>query len=265
MLLAQLALCVIPAAATDAPEAAAVAAPAPARVDVWQNISACTELHDNRGTKDPWGKSGEYLKFLGVAPTMEACADSAVAWKNSSDASQRCLSTCWWHTPQNQSVLNQCYCRVTPTWMPLPSPEADSAVLEWPCASAGDCSYNGRCAATGGGCECAAGWTGVRCGELALLPVNRSAPGFRDVTSDGRNVSSWGSPILWDEESQKWHGWASSMTHGCGINAWETNSEIVHIIGDAPTGPFARAEVFAPPFAHEPDVVRGPRGEWVML
>jgi len=23
-------------------------------------------------------------------------------------------------------------------------------------------------------------------------------------------------------------------------------------------------EVFAPPFAHEPDVVRGPKGEWVM-
>ena len=54
------------------------------------------------------------------------------------------------------------------------------------------------------------------------------------------------------------------MTHGCGINAWETNSEIVHIIGDLPTGPFTQAEVFAPPFAHEPDVVRGPHGEWVM-
>ena len=41
------------------------------------------------------------------------------------------------------------------------------------------------------------------------------------------------------------------MTHGCGINAWETNSQIVHIVGDSPQGPFQRKDVFAPPFAHE--------------
>ena len=158
--------------------------------------------------------------------------------------------------------------------MPLESPKADSAVLNWPCESAADCSYNGKCAAAGvaatlgsGGCACEPAWQGVRCGELALLPVDkycREEWGFREVASDGSNVSTWGSPILYDETGGKWHGWASEMMHGCGINAWETNSQIVHLVGDGPSGPFTRQNVFAPPFAHEPDVVRGPKGEWVM-
>ena len=38
----------------------------------------------------------------------------------------------------------------------------------------------------------------------------------------------------------------------------------MHIVGEGPRGPWARQGVFAPPFAHEPDVVRGPKGEWVM-
>ena len=60
----------------------------------------------------------------------------------------------------------------------------------------------------------------------------------------------------------------------------------MHLVAEAATGPFSRAEVFAPQFAcaappwvrgararaaepgrgrrHEPTVTRGPRGEWVM-
>jgi len=186
-----------------------------ATADVFANTSACAELRDTRGTKDPWGVSGEFLKFLGTTQSMEACTAAAVKWKNKSDTAQRCLSTCWWRAPQNESFVDQCYCRVTPTWMPLPSPKADSAVINWPCASAADCSYNGKCsAAGGGGCECDAAWTGVRCGELALLPANHAAPGFRETASDGSNISTWGSPVVWDEKGKQWHGWASEMMHG---------------------------------------------------
>ena len=32
----------------------------------------------------------------------------------------------------------------------------------------------------------------------------------------------------------------------------ESNSQIVHIVGEGPLGPFTRKGVFAPPFAHEP-------------
>jgi hypothetical protein len=44
-------------------------------------------------------------------------------------------------------------------------------------------------------------------------------------SSDNENVSSWGGSILFDAASNQFHGWASEMTHHCGINAWETNSQ----------------------------------------
>ena len=213
-------------------------------------------------------QSGGVYKLLGTVPSLAGCNAKAAAWVNATEPTQRCLSTCWLKAPRNSSNAQACYCAVSPTWMPLPSTEVDSAVVQYPCAGPGDCSYNGKCGADGS-CSCDAAWGGVRCGELQLLPVDRKAAGFREInTSDdtsAKNVSTWGAPMLWDEPSAQWHGWASEMTHGCGINAWETNSQIVHIVGDSPQGPFQRKEVFAPPFAHEPDVVRGPKGEWVML
>lgn len=204
--------------------------------DISTNISACSELHDNRGTKSKWGQSNFPLIYLGVSASMDECSSAAAKWRNSTALSQRCRSTCWYPRPKNQTYLNQCYCRITPTWMPLPSELADSAVVNWPCTGPGDCSYNGVCAAAAedttagsGGCKCEVAWGGVRCGELQLLPVPRETPGFRETNaSNGHsNVSTWGAPILFDNVSKQWHGWASEMTHGCGINAWETNSQIV--------------------------------------
>eukprot|EP00935_MAST-01C_sp_MAST-1C-sp1_P001890 g1890.t1 len=147
--------------------------------------------------------------------------------------------------------------------------------------SAKECSYNGVCSSGSGsgsgdgsdggtGCKCNPGWVGARCGVLDLRPVDRTKLGYRAVHVDSKaktrtNVSSWGAPVLFDDKSKKWHGWASEMLEGCGINAWETNSQVVHIVSDSPLGPFERKEVVWPAFAHEPDVVRGPQGEWVML
>jgi hypothetical protein len=66
--------------------------------------------------------------------------------------------------------------------------------------------------------------------------VPRETPGFRETnaSSGNSNVSTWGAPILFDNISKQWHGWASEMTHGCGINAWETNSQIVVSISAPP-------------------------------
>jgi hypothetical protein len=237
---------------------------------VYGNVSACHELM-GEGGKEAWGINGRELRYLGVTPSLASCNALAAVWHNSTAPNERCLSTCWWRAPghprgTNASFLprHQCYCRAAPSWMPLPSAQADSAVVHWPCVGPESCSYNGRCGGDGQ-CECSAAWGGVRCGELQLLPVNRTAPGFREVGADGVNVSTWGAPVLFDEASGRWHGWTSEITHGCGINAWETNSQIVHIVGDGPTGPFTRREVFASAFAHEPDVVRGPKGEWVIV
>jgi hypothetical protein len=153
--------------------------------------------------------------------------------------------------------------------MPLPNVTVDSVVLDWPCESPKECSYNGHCHnnldAKLSTCRCFA-----RCGELKLLPVNKSKWGFRDTTittmnERSKNLSTWGAPFLWDESTQQWHGWASEMVNECGINVWNVNSQIVHIVSNDSTGPFHKVDVFARPFAHEPSVKRGPNGEWVML
>lgn len=241
--------------------AAAAALSAAPTFSVHAGTSACSQL-DHEGGKALWGGSTGELKFLGVEASMASCNAKAAAWKNSSAPAERCLSTCWYHSAWNTSFTNQCFCNAGPVWMPLPSPQADSAVVNWPCAGPGDCSYNGQC--SGGTCTCAAAWGGVRCGELQLLPVDSNKMGFREKSATGENISTWGAPVLFDEKSKQWHAWASEMMHGCGINAWETNSHIVHLTAAAPTGPFTRADVFAPPFAHEPDVVRDGNGKWVM-
>ena len=105
----------------------------------------------------------------------------------------------------------------------------------------------------------------MRCGELQLLPVDAEHPGLRLVDADGRNVSTWGAPMLRDPATGTWHAWASEMEYGCGINSWETNSHIVHATAAQPGGPWARGEEVFGSFAHEPDVVLGPQGQLVMV
>ena len=153
----------------------------------------------------------------------------------------------------------------------------DSARIVWPCIDDSNCSYNGQCSKKStiddgdetcktGRCECYQGWKGYVCDELDLLPVDENRIGYRKVDSGTcQNISSWGAPILFDNVSQKWHGYVSEIHGYCGINAWETNSQIVHITSNSPYGPYKRQEVVWPIFSHEPSVVRGPQGEWVML
>lgn len=65
--------------------------------------------------------------------------------------------------------------------------------------------------------------------------------------------------------------WASEMANHCGINTWKVNSFIVHATASATDGKFAFQRVndsitrsMFPVFSHEPTVVRGPSGEWVL-
>lgn len=127
-----------------------------------------------------------------------------------------------------------------------------------------DCSYNGACGASSGTCTCDAAWGGPRCAELQLLPVDPERPGLRLTDAAGRNVSTWGAPMLRDAATNTWHAWASEMEEGCGINSWTTNSHVVHATAAAPGGPWTRREEVFAAFAHEPDVVLGPKGELVM-
>jgi hypothetical protein len=211
--------------------------------------------------------STAYQKYAGTALSLDQCAGLAWAWANASDPGQQCLTAVWLHSPSNATFTNSCYCLTIPKWIPVyPDPAADSARLLRPCQTDFDCSYNGACEAASGACACDAGWVGLRCGELALGAVDRAHPGYRGRDPGTlANVSTWGAPMLQDEGTGLWHAWLSEMTHECGINSWKTNSQIVHATAAAPQGPWDRREVVVAEFAHEPDVVRGPSGEWVMV
>ncbi|VEU39444.1 unnamed protein product [Pseudo-nitzschia multistriata] len=203
--------------------------------------------------------------------SLEECAGFAASWRDSNGA--LCRTACWFNhqAANDNTVENRCFCLTDPIWMPQHQVHnhiegrVDSARLVWPCRENSDCSYNGHCSDTDHRCHCREGWKGLFCDELYLLPMTKDRLGFREVDTSGRNVSSWGAPILFDESSKIWHGFVSEIQAGCGINAWQTNSRIVHVVGDSPYGPFERKEIVFPVFAHEASVVRGPRGEWVML
>lgn len=210
--------------------------------------------------------STEFYKSLGSAASLAACAASAASWRNASAPAARCLTAVWLRAPSNATFSGTCWCMPQPKWIPVAAPGVDSARLRVPCASDFDCSFNGACGGDGA-CACDAGWRGPRCGELALGPVDRGAPGLREVNASlgGANVSTWGAPMLFDGASRSWHAWASEMVDGCGINSWRTNSQVVHFEAADPSGPWARREVAQPVFAHEASVARGPGGEWVMV
>ena len=209
--------------------------------------------------------SNPFVAALGPAPSLAACISTAIVWRNTTSASAvRCRAASWLRAPSNTSLTGDCFCRIDVRWLAVPSPGVDSARLIWPCASASDCSFNGECDADSA-CACDVGWSGPFCGELRLLPVDAAAQGLRFVNNAGENVSTWGAPMLRDESTGLWHAWPSEMVNDCGINSWTTNSHIVHATALTPGGPWLRQEEVVPVFAHEPNVVRGPSGEWVMV
>lgn len=62
-----------------------------------------------------------------------------------------------------------------------------------------------------------------------------------------------------------WHLWAAEMTEHCGINAWAGNSRIIHATSSSANGQYTRKEQVWEAFAHEPEVIRAPSGEFVMF
>jgi hypothetical protein len=109
---------------------------------------------------------------------------------------------------------------------------------------------------------------------LALLPAPSASNGYQyKDPSNGRNISSWGGPVIRDRETGLYHMYPAEMTHHCGVNSWERNSRIVHAIAKDGAGVFTRAAplmhtndsgVIFPVFASEPDVARAPTGQTVM-
>lgn len=70
--------------------------------------------------------------------------------------------------------------------------------------------------------------------------------------------------MLFDKVSGLWHMFAAEMINDCGIGYWEPNSRVVHSVADKYEGPYAFDSVVIAPFAHEPNAVRSPSGDWVI-
>ena len=126
------------------------------------------------------------------------------------------------------------------------------------CATPSDCSLNGACVDEA--CVCRAAFQGAQCDQLALLPARSPSSGYRSV-----NISSWGGSVLYSADDGLWHMWASEMVHHCGLDAWQSNSRIIHATSSEADGNYNYSDEVVSVFAHNPTVVRGDRGEYVMI
>eukprot|EP00755_Sulcionema_specki_P020153 Sspe_Gene.71219::Locus_42179_Transcript_1_1_Confidence_1.000_Length_1822::g.71219::m.71219 len=133
-------------------------------------------------------------------------------------------------------------------------------VAEGFCATRLDCSLNGDC--IGGRCVCNTPWKGDECEVLDVGRANLSR-GYRSPHLGGK-ISSWGGSMLRWEKDGLYHLFAAEMVGTCGIEYWEPNSQVVHAVSNTPEGPYTFHEVVLPPFAHEPNAIRGPNGEFVI-
>lgn len=231
------------------------------------------------------------VKELGTLPSARACEAACVAYVANRTVKGTVISplSSWskcqsftWTAPDHACVLVVDADEWAPRPAPAPAAGTVAGQLRWPpapCAGRRDCSRNGVCNATTALCECRAAWTGDRCQTLAVLPAASPRAGLRAVDG-GRNTSSWGGGVLLGDDNRTLHMWASEMLAHCGINAWTTNSHIIHatcvLPAAAPATRAARAAALArcefkrdadevwPRFSHEPNVVRAPSGEWVM-
>lgn len=128
------------------------------------------------------------------------------------------------------------------------------------CSSDADCNLNGVCAASGV-CACVAPWTGEDCGVLDFLPA-RAPDG---ALYRRENVSSWCASTLRDDAGV-WHAVVAQMSDHCGLNSWQTNSQLVHVTSSSgPEGPYVNESLIRLPFSHNPKIARAPDGTFLIF
>lgn len=229
-----------------------------------QVLKDTTNIPEEALSWPPPPKYSAVVKELGSFGSQADCEEACVNYVNV-DVSpvsgwSRCLTYSW------QSLSSgRCVAVVhDEEWNPRTEKGTTTGRLTWPptpCSSDADCSYNGQCGAENV-CECQPAWKGDRCQTLALLPMAKDW-GLHSV-DEGQNTSSWGGSVLLDPETGVFHMWAAEMVEHCGIDSWTTNSRVIRATASHGEGPYTRQEEVWPTFAHEPNVVRAPTGEWVM-
>ena len=115
----------------------------------------------------------------------------------------------------------------------------------WSCETETDCSLLGECVS--GKCVCDPGWKGHKCGQVDLLPASRYG-GYRNAT-----LSSWGGYSI--KIGDKWHMFASGMSHQCPLENFKTNSMTIHATSKVPGGPYKLEDIPLPEFHHSVSVM----------
>ena len=226
---------------------------------------------------------GLHMTQTGIVPQNGPAAEDLGATKNASACLDACMSkfpdTCYSITFYNGYGTTPAGCFAVTTsyydWFPAHDPlhgkQVTSARVWHGCLSDNDCASNGICQ-DGGSCKCDSGWTGSACSQLDLQPtLSNDDAGYKLTSEKGRKISSWGGAVHKDEYGV-YHMWVSHMRKHCGILAWTTNSAILHATSSNRLGPYVpavndsiRKSIVFPTFSHEPDVKRGPNGEWIMF
>ena len=133
------------------------------------------------------------------------------------------------------------------------------------------CSLNGVLA--GGSCVCDAGWTGAACHELKLLPaavLSAETQTYFHPTNGGAAgggfvSNSWGISVARDDSGSLWHGFMTELGGNCSLSSYGSASRILHMTAPSAEGPWAVAGVALNRFAHNPQVVRGGDGSWLLF
>ena len=120
---------------------------------------------------------------------------------------------------------------------------------EYSCKDDWDCSLSGIC--TNGKCICDAWADGIDCSYLKFQPLNRDRIGYID-----EKYSSWGGNAVFYNNT--WHLFAAeikcrySSEKRCGLNLWQTHSQVTHATSSNVDGPYARVKPVITTYSHNP-------------
>ena len=110
-------------------------------------------------------------------------------------------------------------------------------------------------------CNCATGYTGSNCDGLAMVAYKCDVGGL--CLSNG--TTTWGGSVVQADDGS-WHMYAAMMTQNKTLQAWLSNSVVLHAVAPAgsPEGPYEPSDVALAPRApghfdsvtiHNPDVL----------
>ena len=181
------------------------------------------------------------IAALGFVDTPDRC------WTLCNQSQAHCFGFAYHHPDHpNKACARGCFGLLDDTWAPVDEERVTSGQ--------GPRAWNGTC-------SCNPGWTGNTCGRLDLMPMASDAPPAYGTlpTTRSTGLATWGGSIVRDpEDADRWHLYASEISHGCGLDAWGRNSVIIHATASSPMGPYVRKSELLPYFAHEPTVVELP-------